>query len=143
MSRREMMFFVAGVALTTAFTTLFFAASHAETNTASVANAAASVSADITTASAVAATAHGSNDAASFDANTVRTAQLISNQPSANAGSLDDVTERLATRLASNGGSDADWRLLAESYDYLGKLQEAADARSHIAIASAQASRVK
>ncbi len=131
------MFFVAGVALTTAFTALFFAASHAQTNTVSVADTTA-------TASIIAATAHPSGDAASFDANTVRTAQLISNQPSsANAGSLDEVTERLATRLASTGGSDADWRLLAESYDYLGKLQEAADARSHIAVASAQASRVK
>jgi len=131
MSRREMMFFVAGVALTTAFTGLFFAASHAETNTASVAHTGA--------AAPVAAAS------ATFDANTVRTAQLISNSSSANAGSLDDVTERLATRLASNGGSDADWRLLAESYDYMGKLQEAADARSHIAIASvtAQASRTQ
>ena len=130
------MFFVAGVALTSAFAALFFAAGHADTNTASVA-------ANTATASVVAATAHPANDAASFDANTVRTAQLISNQSSANAGSLDEVTEKLATRLASNGGSDADWRLLAESYDYMGKLQEAADARSHIAIASAQASRVK
>ncbi len=130
------MFFVAGVALTTAFAALFFAASHTETNTGALA-------ANVANASVFAAATHPSNDASSFDANTLRTAQLISNQSSANAGSLDEVTEKLATRLASRGGSDADWRLLAESYDYMGKLQEAADARSHIAIASAQASRVK
>jgi hypothetical protein len=129
-----MMFFVAGVALTTAFAVLFFAASHAETNTISVATEPARVAT---------ATAHPSSDVSSFDANTVRTAEVLSKQPSANAGSLDEVTERLATRLASTGGSDADWRLLAESYDYMGKLQEAADARSHIAVANTQTARVK
>src|SRR4051812_2500855 len=45
-------------------------------------------------------------------------------QPSPTAGSLDDVTNKLAARLATQGGSDKDWELLAESYEYLGKAAE-------------------
>src|SRR5262245_35094424 len=37
---------------------------------------------------------------------------------STDAGSMDEVTQRLAARLASKGGSDSEWTLLAESYDY-------------------------
>src|ERR1700761_5500439 len=32
-------------------------------------------------------------------------------QPAPNAGSMDDVTNKLATRLATQGGSDNDWQL--------------------------------
>jgi hypothetical protein len=54
-------------------------------------------------------------------------------QPSPTAGSLDDVTNKLALRLASRGGTDNDWKLLAESYEYMGRAAEAQAARSHIA----------
>ena len=54
-------------------------------------------------------------------------------QPAANAGSLDDVTNKLAARLAAQGGSDNDWQLLAESYEYLGRTDDAKAARAHVA----------
>jgi hypothetical protein len=50
-----------------------------------------------------------------------------------NAGSLDDVTRSLAERLAKNGGTDDEWRLLAQSYDYMGRSEDARAARTHIA----------
>jgi cytochrome c-type biogenesis protein CcmH len=57
-------------------------------------------------------------------------------QPSTTAGSLDDVTNKLAARLATKGGSDNDWKLLAESYEYMGRTAEAAAAKAHIASAT-------
>jgi len=57
-------------------------------------------------------------------------------EQSANAGSLDDVTRKLAARLAAKGGSDSEWKLLAESYDYMGLAAEAKAARAHIASAA-------
>jgi hypothetical protein len=51
---------------------------------------------------------------------------------STSAGSLDDVTKKLAARLATQGGSDSEWQLLAESYDYMGKTADAKAARAHI-----------
>jgi hypothetical protein len=54
-------------------------------------------------------------------------------QTPTNAGSLDDVTQKLATRLATQGGSDSDWNLLAESYEYMGRTADAKAARAHIA----------
>ena len=59
----------------------------------------------------------------------------LSGQTPTNAGSLDDVTRKLATRLATKGGSDSDWNLLAESYDYMGRSAEAKAARAHNASA--------
>jgi hypothetical protein len=56
-------------------------------------------------------------------------------QSSPNAGSLDDVTNKLAARLAATGGSDNDWKLLAESYEYMGRTAEAQAAKAHIASA--------
>jgi hypothetical protein len=58
-------------------------------------------------------------------------------QPSPTAGSLDDVTNKLAARLAAQGGSDNDWQLLAESYEYTGRAAEAKAARAHVASAVA------
>jgi cytochrome c-type biogenesis protein CcmH len=55
---------------------------------------------------------------------------------SSSAGSLDDVTRKLATRLATKGGSDSEWKLLAESYDYMGQADQAKAARAHIASAA-------
>ena len=57
----------------------------------------------------------------------------IAQHPSGAAGSLDDVTNKLAARLATDGGSDNDWKLLAESYEYLGRKADADAARAHIA----------
>jgi cytochrome c-type biogenesis protein CcmH len=54
-------------------------------------------------------------------------------QPSPTAGSLDEVTNKLAARLATQGGSDNDWQLLAESYEYMGRAAEAKAARAHVA----------
>jgi hypothetical protein len=62
--------------------------------------------------------------------------QMPAGQPSATAGSLDDVTNKLAARLAAQGGSDNDWKLLAESYEYMGRTEEAKAAKAHIASAS-------
>ena len=63
----------------------------------------------------------------------------IGQQPSPTAGSLDDVTNKLAARLATQGGSDKDWELLAESYEYMGKAAEAKAARAHVASATPMA----
>lgn len=57
-------------------------------------------------------------------------------QSSAAAGSLEDVTRKLAARLATKGGSDSEWKLLAESYDYMGRTADAKAARAHIASAA-------
>lgn len=60
-------------------------------------------------------------------------------QPSPTAGSLNDVTNKLAARLATQGGSDNDWQLLAESYEYMGRAAEAKAARAHVASAAPMA----
>jgi hypothetical protein len=60
-------------------------------------------------------------------------------QSSATAGSLDDVTNKLAVRLATQGGSDSEWKLLAESYEYMGRTAEATAAKAHIASATTAA----
>lgn len=44
--------------------------------------------------------------------------------------SLDSATARLAARLRQDGGSDADWELLAQSYEYAGNSTAAAAARA-------------
>jgi cytochrome c-type biogenesis protein CcmH len=53
-------------------------------------------------------------------------------QSSSNAGSLDDVTQKLAARLATNGGTDDEWKLLAQSYEYMGRTAEAKAAQNHV-----------
>ena len=65
-------------------------------------------------------------------------ASSVSDPPAAKtnetgAGALDDVTRNLAQRLTNNGGTDDEWRLLAQSYDYMGRTEEARAARTHIA----------
>lgn len=49
----------------------------------------------------------------------------------AGADSLEAATQRLANRLRSSGGSDADWELLAQSFEQSGDLAAAAAARKH------------
>lgn len=51
--------------------------------------------------------------------------------PQGPAGSMEASTQALAARLAAQGGSDEDWNLLAQSYDFLGRTDEAALARQH------------
>src|SRR6478752_2153273 len=40
---------------------------------------------------------------------------------------------RLAPRLARGEGSDADWTLLAQAYEFLGRPEDAQRARQHVA----------
>lgn len=47
------------------------------------------------------------------------------------AGSMEAATLALKTRLATQGGSDEQWELLAQSYDFLGRGEEAVLAREH------------
>jgi hypothetical protein len=47
------------------------------------------------------------------------------------AGSLNEVTRSLVQRLASKGGTDEDWLLLAQSYEFMGRSAAAAAARRH------------
>jgi cytochrome c-type biogenesis protein CcmH/NrfG len=47
------------------------------------------------------------------------------------AGSMEAATLALKTRLATQGGSDEQWELLAQSYDFLGRGEEAGLAREH------------
>ncbi|HEV8017754.1 MAG TPA: hypothetical protein VGP32_04250 [Steroidobacteraceae bacterium] len=50
------------------------------------------------------------------------------------AKSLQAEIAGLEARLARGGGSDADWALLAQAYDYLGRPDDARRARAHSAI---------
>lgn len=84
------------------------------------------------------AVTHNAPAQAQLDANDLRAAELISQaaapaDPAPSAGSLEEVTARLAARLASGGGTVDEWRLLAQSYEYLGRTREARDARAHAA----------
>lgn len=47
------------------------------------------------------------------------------------AGSIESATDVLATRLAASGGTDEEWNLLAQSYDFLGRTDQAELARQH------------
>ena len=55
------------------------------------------------------------------------------------AGSMDESLTRLESRLAAQGGTDADWQLLAQTYDFMGRAADAQSARSHQLPASAHA----
>jgi cytochrome c-type biogenesis protein CcmH/NrfG len=48
------------------------------------------------------------------------------------AGSMQSALASLEGRLAKSGGSDGDWELLAKTYEFLGRTDDAAKARSHI-----------
>jgi len=49
----------------------------------------------------------------------------------ASSRSVEFAAQTLSLRLASEGGSDADWELLAQSYDVLGREADAQRARRH------------
>lgn len=46
---------------------------------------------------------------------------------------LEEATARLEQRLTSTGGNAGDWQLLAQSYDALGRSEDAKRARARIA----------
>ncbi len=54
------------------------------------------------------------------------------------AQSMDAAVAQLAARLARDGGSDADWDLLARAYEFMGRTEEAKRARAKIAAATVQ-----
>ncbi len=50
----------------------------------------------------------------------------------AQSGSMEEAVARVEARVNSGQGSEADWSLLAQSYDFLGRTQDAERARSHL-----------
>lgn len=62
--------------------------------------------------------------------------------PSPSAGSMGESLLRLESRLAAQGGTDTDWQLLAQTYDFMGRAADAQSARSHQLPASATAANV-
>jgi len=55
------------------------------------------------------------------------------------AGSLEEAVAKLEARVAGGGASDSDWTLLAQSYEFLGRTDDAARARQHVAAAPSAA----
>jgi cytochrome c-type biogenesis protein CcmH/NrfG len=47
------------------------------------------------------------------------------------AGSMDSAVASLEARLARGGGTEGDWELLAKSYEFMGRAEDAARARQH------------
>jgi MFS family permease len=56
---------------------------------------------------------------------------------SPSAEPMDQAAARLAARLESKGGTAADWNLLAQAYDFLGRPKDAQRARARAAQAGA------
>lgn len=63
--------------------------------------------------------------------NVAPTATHPASSASATAGSMESATLALAARLSAQGGTDDQWDLLAQSYDYLGRTEDAELARAH------------
>ena len=59
-----------------------------------------------------------------------QSAKLSSPAPKAAAGSMGSAIASLEARLAKGGGSADDWELLAKSYEFLGRPQDASKARA-------------
>lgn len=55
----------------------------------------------------------------------------MSSAAGSGAGSMESAIASLETRLAKGGGSADDWELLAKSYEFLGRPDDAAKARAH------------
>jgi hypothetical protein len=67
-------------------------------------------------------------------------AQILSTSGGARPGTaqpMDQAAAELAARLERQGGSAADWNLLAQAYDFLGRPQDARRARARAAKAGA------
>ena len=54
-------------------------------------------------------------------------------QTTAEPHAMEEVTEKLAARLARDGGGETDWQLLAQSYQFMGRTNDAARAREQVA----------
>jgi hypothetical protein len=52
--------------------------------------------------------------------------------PAPRAESMEVATAALQSRLDQNDGTPEEWQLLAQSYDFLGRTQQAAAARAHV-----------
>jgi cytochrome c-type biogenesis protein CcmH len=65
------------------------------------------------------------------------TAMAAAAGASSGARSMELEVNALAARLAREGGSEGDWTLLAQAYDFLGRPEDAKRARGHIAAAGA------
>jgi len=53
------------------------------------------------------------------------------------ARAMELTVSSLEARLARPGGTESDWKLLAEAYDFLGRPEDARRARAHIAVTGA------
>jgi cytochrome c-type biogenesis protein CcmH len=58
-------------------------------------------------------------------------ATTVATQDNAAAGSMSEAAARLAAKLASDGGTDADWQLLQQSYEFIGDTEGADLAQQH------------
>jgi cytochrome c-type biogenesis protein CcmH len=74
----------------------------------------------------------GAHQPAAMPATVPATAAAAPAASPAAAKSMQAEIAGLETRLARGGGSDADWTLLAQAYDYLGRPEDARQARAHI-----------
>jgi len=61
----------------------------------------------------------------------VRAAAESAAPPQRTAGLMADAVASLEARLARGGGSEGDWELLAKSYEFMGRPEDAARARQH------------
>ena len=68
-------------------------------------------------------------------AEVAQAASMTSAAATSQAGSMDDAVRALRARLATQGGPDQEWELLAQSYDFLGRPADAELARQHRASA--------
>lgn len=59
--------------------------------------------------------------------------------PQSEPQSMEAVAERLAARLARGDGSDDDWQLLAQSYEFMGRSEDAKRAREHVVVNAVRA----
>ena len=74
---------------------------------------------------------NGGGTATSEPATSATPQSMAGSAPTGSAGSMEAATAALAARHAAKGGSDADWNLLAQSYDFLGRTDDAKLAREH------------
>jgi hypothetical protein len=78
-----------------------------------------------------AAASQGPSQGASQDAAAQAARPAAPQTASAPAGSINESLVRLEARLATQGGTDADWELLAQTYEFTGRAADAQAARAH------------
>jgi hypothetical protein len=110
-SRRDLFWYCAGIASVLAVWLLLHALNGAQMDAAPVAQAA--------------------SDAAPAQIPSSDSAPDTPGNTSQKAGTMDEVLRRLEARMATQGGSDSDWELLAQTYDFVGRSADAKLARSH------------